>query len=165
MLLTNGTTADKTQAGHLASSCAFANTRRRTSPQAPEVNEKPWTGLPQLRQNHEPVQWRQTRPSPNQPDPADLRRASADGDSHYRCLSLVMGFPGGTSAKGSACQGRIYKRSGFDPWVGKIPWSRKWQPTPALLPGKSHAQRSLGVGIVVVGAIVHRVAKKSDTTE
>ena len=49
--------------------------------------------------------------------------------------------------------------------VGKIPWSRKWQPTPALLPGKSHAQRSLGVGIVVVGAIVHRVAKKSDTTE
>ena len=31
----------------------------------------------------------------------------------------------------------------FDPWVGKIPWRRKWQPTPEFLPGKSHGQRSL----------------------
>ena len=31
----------------------------------------------------------------------------------------------------------------FDPWVGKIPWRRKWQPTPVFLPGKSHGQRSL----------------------
>ena len=30
-----------------------------------------------------------------------------------------------------------------DPWVGKIPWRRKWQPTPLLLPGKSHGWRSL----------------------
>ena len=30
----------------------------------------------------------------------------------------------------------------FDPWVGKIPWSRKWQPTPVLLTGKSHGQRA-----------------------
>ena len=28
-------------------------------------------------------------------------------------------------------------------WVGKIPWRRKWQPTPVFLPGKSHQQRSL----------------------
>ena len=28
-------------------------------------------------------------------------------------------------------------------WVGKIPWRRKWQPTPVFLPGKSHGQRSL----------------------
>ena len=31
----------------------------------------------------------------------------------------------------------------FDPWVGKIPWRRKWQPIPVFLPGKSHRQRSL----------------------
>ena len=31
----------------------------------------------------------------------------------------------------------------FNPWVGKIPWRRKWQSTPVLLPGKSHGQRSL----------------------
>ena len=32
---------------------------------------------------------------------------------------------------------------GFDPWVGKIPWRREWQPTPVFLPGESHGQRSL----------------------
>ena len=32
---------------------------------------------------------------------------------------------------------------GFYPWVGKIPWRRKWQPTSVFLPGKSHGQRSL----------------------
>ena len=31
----------------------------------------------------------------------------------------------------------------FDPWVEKILWRRKWQPTPVYLPGKSHGQRSL----------------------
>ena len=31
----------------------------------------------------------------------------------------------------------------FDPWVEKIPWRRKWQPTPVLLPGRSHGWRSL----------------------
>ena len=35
------------------------------------------------------------------------------------------------------------QRPGFDPWVGKIPWRRKWQPTPVRLPGESHGQRSL----------------------
>ena len=34
-------------------------------------------------------------------------------------------------------------RDTFDPWVGKIPWSRAWQPTPAFLPGESDGQRSL----------------------
>jgi len=31
----------------------------------------------------------------------------------------------------------------LDPWVGKIPWRRAWQPTPVFLPGKSHGQRVL----------------------
>ena len=35
------------------------------------------------------------------------------------------------------------QETGFDPWVGKIPWRRKWQPAPVFLPGKSHGQRSL----------------------
>ena len=33
----------------------------------------------------------------------------------------------------------------FNPWVGKIPWSWKWQPTPVFLPRKFHGQRSLAV--------------------
>ena len=47
------------------------------------------------------------------------------------------------SSKESACQYRRFRRHSFDLWVGKIPWSRKWQPTPVFLPGKSHEQRSL----------------------
>ena len=46
----------------------------------------------------------------------------------------------------------------FDPWVGKIPWRRKWQPTPVFLPEKSHGWRSL-VGYSPWGH------KESDTTE
>ena len=37
----------------------------------------------------------------------------------------------------------VAQRPGFDPWVGKIPWRKKWQPTSVLLPGKSHGWRSL----------------------
>ena len=36
-----------------------------------------------------------------------------------------------------------FKRCGFDPWVGKIPWKKAWQPIPVFLPGESHGQRSL----------------------
>ena len=32
---------------------------------------------------------------------------------------------------------------GLDPWVGKMPWRRKWQLIPVFLPGESHKQRSL----------------------
>ena len=31
----------------------------------------------------------------------------------------------------------------FEPWVGKIPWRKAWQPTLVFLPGESHGQRSL----------------------
>ena len=44
---------------------------------------------------------------------------------------------GGASGKEPACQRRRPKRHGFKPWVGKIPWRRKWQPTPVFLPGES----------------------------
>ena len=47
------------------------------------------------------------------------------------------------SSKESACQCRRHKRHRFDPWIGKTPWSRKWQPTSVFLPGKSCGQRSL----------------------
>lgn len=36
------------------------------------------------------------------------------------------------------------KRLGFKPWVGKIPWGRKWQPAAVFLSEKSHRQWSLG---------------------
>ena len=39
-------------------------------------------------------------------------------------------FPGGASGKESACRCRKCKRLRFNPWIRKIPWSRKWQPSP-----------------------------------
>ena len=88
--------------------------------------------------------------------------------SHVSCYPLTLRFPckppilyfkglvcvhwsfsGGSSGKPS-CQCRRHK---FDPWVRKIPWRRKWQPTPVFLPGKSHRQRSL------VGYTVHGVTR------
>ena len=50
------------------------------------------------------------------------------------------------------------ERPGFDPWVRKIPWRRKWQPTPIFLPGKSHGWRNLA-GYSPWGS------KESDTTK
>ena len=51
-----------------------------------------------------------------------------------------------------------YGRPEFDLWVRKIPWRRKWQPTPVFLPGKFHGWRSL-VGYGPWGR------KELDTTE
>ena len=54
-----------------------------------------------------------------------------------------MGFPGDTSGRESACQCGKWKRLGFHPWVGMMPWRRKWLPTPVSLFRESHGQRSL----------------------
>jgi len=53
---------------------------------------------------------------------------------------LKFYFPGSTSGKEHLLP---CKRSEFDPWVGKIPWSKKRQPTPVFLSRKFHGQRSL----------------------
>ena len=59
------------------------------------------------------------------------------------------------SGKECTCQCR---RCRFNPWVGKIPWRREWQPTPVFLPGECHGQRSM-VGYSPWGY------KESDMTE
>ena len=61
----------------------------------------------------------------------------------YLCVCIyvcIHGLPWCLRGKESACQCR---RCGFDPWVGKIPWCRKWQPALVFLPGESHGQGSL----------------------
>ena len=55
-------------------------------------------------------------------------------------MYTLPGFPGGLSGKEPACQCRR-QGCGFDPWVRKISWRRKY--TPVLLPRESHGQRSL----------------------
>ena len=75
-----------------------------------------------------------------------MRLRSVDSNPHL----ASQGFPRWLSAKASACRCR---RPGFDPWIGKIPWRRTWQPTPVFLPGESHGQRGAW------WATVHGVAK------
>ena len=69
----------------------------------------------------------------------------------YRCLSIELNFsivpyyqrkglPRWCSGKKSTCQFRRFRSHS---WVGKIPWSMKWQPTLVFLPGKFQGQRSL----------------------
>ena len=55
--------------------------------------------------------------------------------SIFIALQILCGLPWWLIGKESACQGRGWR---FEPVVRKIPWSRKWQPTPVFLPGKSH---------------------------
>ena len=55
----------------------------------------------------------------------------------------VRAFQVATSGKQTTCQCRRCKRLGVKSWVRKIPWSRKWQPAPVVLPGKFHGRRSL----------------------
>ena len=57
-------------------------------------------------------------------------------------LWTVLGFPGGTVINNPPANvgGRRLKRLEFNSWVGKIPQRRKWQPTLAFLPEKSHGQ-------------------------
>ena len=59
----------------------------------------------------------------------------------YPCSFSFLQFDRWCSGKeASSCQCR---RHGYDPWVRRIPWSRKWQAIPVFLPGKFYGQRGL----------------------
>ena len=74
------------------------------------------------------------------------KKASARSTGTYQELGagmICLGLPRWHSGKESICQCKRRKRHRFDPWVGKMLWSRKWQPAPTFLSGKFHGQRSL----------------------
>ena len=56
---------------------------------------------------------------------------------------LTFVFPDGSVVKNPPVKAGDIEDAGSDPWVGKTHGRRKWQPTPVLLPGESHGQRSL----------------------
>ena len=73
--------------------------------------------------------------------PQSFRRGIQDGGlCNFTPVRSSLGPLWWLSSKESACQCRRYR---FDPWVRKILWKRKQQPTPVFLPGKFHEQRSL----------------------
>ena len=67
----------------------------------------------------------------------------------------LYGLPEQLSGQESACQ---YRRQVFSPWVMKIPWRRKWQPTSVFWPVKSHLDRG------ALRVTVHGAAKELDMT-
>ena len=78
-----------------------------------------------------------------------------DGATHYSFI--IKGFPGGALVRNTPANAGDARDTGFDPWVRKIPWRRKWQPTPVLLPGKSH-QESDGLQSMGLQRIRHEWA-------
>ena len=79
---------------------------------------------------------------------------------HYNLKIMIEAELNHASLVAHTVKASAYNAGGprFNPWVGKIPWRRKSQPTPVLLPGKSHGRRSL-VGYSSCGR------KESDMTE
>ena len=63
--------------------------------------------------------------------------------SVYTLLRVLNGLSCWLSGKEPSCQCRRLRFDHKSGRIGKIPWRRKWQPTPVFLPGKSHGQRSL----------------------
>ena len=88
-------------------------------------------------------------PSMGSQSRTQLKRCSSSSSRHK------LGLPWWLSGKESSCQCR---RCRFNPWTGKMPLRRKWQPTPVFLPGESHGGRSL-VGYSPRGC------KELDTTD
>ena len=87
---------------------------------------------------------------------AFFRETEPIGDIYlYMGFSYIEPWLG---CKASACPFRTCRICRFDPWVRKIPWRRKWQPTPVFLPRDSHGQRNLA-------GYSPRGCKESDTTE
>ena len=73
----------------------------------------------------------------------EAHASGVTGKPNFKDLCQLLWLPRWQSGKEPTCQHKRCKRHGFDPWVGKIPWRRKWQPTPVSLPGEFHGQRSL----------------------
>ena len=80
---------------------------------------------------------------PPLPSAVDLTLLCTHSHLGFSANYLHSGFPGGTSGKEPTCRCRRHKKLRFDPWVGKIPCSRKRKHALVLLPGESHGQRSL----------------------
>ena len=78
--------------------------------------------------------------------------------SHHFRGYLNSDFLGGASGKEPICQHRRYHRCGFNPWVRKISWKRKWQLIPVFLLEESHGHR-------ILAGYSPRGRNQSDTTE
>ena len=75
----------------------------------------------------------------------DFLQKEAEKKPIYIYIYIHTIFPGGAVVKNPPANAKDAgdARRGFDHWVRKFPWRRKWQPTPLFSPAKSHEQRCL----------------------
>ena len=91
--------------------------------------------------------------------PGGAIRVSSPGEGAKGATGKSRDFPAGSIVKKQTNKKKTHlpvqetQRHGFNPWVRKSPWRRKWQPTPVFLPGESHGQKTS------VEATVFRVTK------
>ena len=102
------------------------------------------------KQGHPPTEWLQNHTRRSRPLRSGLMRSPSGkglgmikvfGNEMFHTTLLYV--KARLSGIKSGHQSRRHKRCRFEPWVGKIPWGSKRQPTPLFLPGKFHGQRSL----------------------
>ena len=72
-----------------------------------------------------------------------LEKLAANSEVSTTSLGFIVqhSFPGSSAVKNLPASARD---EGLIPWIRKIPWRRKWQPTPVFMPGKSHGQKEHG---------------------
>ena len=101
--------------------------------------------------------------SPKWPEPPSCIPPWTRDNEDVRCgvqlweVTRQRELPRWHSSKESAWQCRRCKRSQLDPWIGKIPWSKKWLSTPVFLPGNFHGKEP--------GSYVHEITKECHRSE
>ena len=77
------------------------------------------------------------------------KKKTSEGEVSWLFTLLCWCYtcPGSPSGKELTCHCKKLKRCRFGPWIGKMPWRRKWHPAPVFLPGESHGQRSRGATV------------------
>ena len=84
--------------------------------------------------------------------------------TYIHTYTYICGFPDGSVGKESACKCRRHRRCGFDPWVGKVSWSRKWQPI-AIMATHSNILAWKSLWTAEPGGLQSMDCKGLDTTE
>ena len=109
-----------------------------------EGQQERWSEGPRLQEVREYRSWSPLAPCPHRRLLSQLKSLDHPvlvlvlgsvrplGNQIWAALRAYIGLSRWLSGKESTCQCRRRKRCGFNPWVRKIPWSRKWQPTPTL---------------------------------
>ena len=154
-------------------SCRYVELTQKSTPKALRT-ELQWTVWPQESVH---LRWSQNSTSKSLRTELTAQRAGWDLrlqpnwvdfliklTNKNQCSSeYFLGLVRWLSGKESSCSCRRHKRWGFDPWIGNIPWRRKWQPTSVFSPEQSHGQRNLaGYSLERVG---QDWAKELDRTE